>query len=128
MDGFSGEIQHESHGRDDALELRAFGGELLSPGSGQGVVPRPAIVVRCSPLRLDVAFEGEALERGVQRALANLKHVARQLADALRDAVSVVRTGDEGPKYEQVERAGEELCGSRPGHRCASIDRRWERY
>jgi len=64
MDRSSGEIQHEAHRRYDTLELFALGGELLSSGGGQGVVPRAAIVVRRSPFGLDVAVEGQPLERG----------------------------------------------------------------
>src|SRR6478672_3365904 len=126
MDRSSGEIEHEAHGRNDALELLALGGELLSSGGGQGVVPRAAIVVRRSPFGLDVAVEGQTLERGVQGALADLKHVARQLTDALGDAVSVVGAADEGPKDEKVERSGEEFGWARSCHRRASIDGRWK--
>lgn len=79
---------------------------------------------RRSPrFRSDVAVESETLEGGVQRALADLDYIARQLADAPRDAVSVIRAAHEGPEDEQVERPGKELCGS-PScqHRLPSID------
>src|SRR5690348_9512560 len=85
---------------------------MLSAGSGQGVVPRSAIILGGPPFRSDVAVESEALEGRIQRTLADLEYIARQLADAPRDAVSVIRAAHKRTKDEKVERPRKELCGS----------------
>src|SRR5919202_6271658 len=91
----SGELEDVLDGVDDPLELRALGGEVLPTGRGERVIPRPAVVLRRAPLRPDVAVEQQALQGGVERALADLEDVARELLDALRDAVAVHRPADQ---------------------------------
>src|SRR5262249_55917202 len=46
---------------------------------------------------------------GVERAFADLQHVLRHDAEAIRDAIAVERSGDERAEDEQVERAGQQV-------------------
>ena len=63
----------------------------LLPGGRQRVVARAAVVLRRAPLRLDPAVQQQPLQRGVERALADLQHFLRQHLEPLRDAVAVQR-------------------------------------
>ena len=82
--------QHALDRADHAIELGAFGGELPAAGGGERVVAGAAVVLRRAPLGLHPAVEQQPLERGIQRALADLQHVVRRQAQVLDDAVAML--------------------------------------
>src|SRR5215813_15321021 len=88
--------------RGETLPLRRFLVERAAAGARERVVLRAAIVVALRPLRGDPAVLLELVERRVQRALADLEHLARHLADALRDGPAVHRLERDHLEDEQV--------------------------
>ena len=63
------------NGENQPVELFPLGGQLPAAGGRQRVIARAAVVLRRAPLGLDPTVEEQTLERGVQRALANLENV-----------------------------------------------------
>ena len=74
-------------------------------GWRQRVVPGPSVVLGGPPFGLDVAVQQQSLQGGVQRALADLEHIPRDILQALRDSVAVQRIALEDPKDQHLERA-----------------------
>src|SRR5215469_16172868 len=68
----SRETEHGADGADHALELLLLGQELFAPRGRERVKARPPVVLRRSPLGAHVPVEEQALEGGVERALADL--------------------------------------------------------
>ncbi len=62
-----------------------------------------------APLGLDQALVLESMERGVERALLDLKHVPGDCLDALGDRPAVSRLGGDGLEDQHVERALNEV-------------------
>ena len=91
---------------DHALEILLFLRELLASGGGQRVIPRAPIVLRLPPFGFHEAVEEESLECGVERALAHLEHVLRDLAQSLGDGVSMQGLVTQGAEDQEIERAG----------------------
>ena len=83
--------------------------ELFPAGPGQLVELRLPVGLGRPPLRLDPSFLFEAMERGIERALGNLQHVAGDLLDALRDRPAVHRSRGECAENEQVQRALQQI-------------------
>ena len=83
--------------------------EPLSALGGDGVVARAAVVLRRAPFRADPAVEQQPLQRRIQRALADLQHIGGQQADAVGDAVAVLRAARQRPQDQQVERARQQI-------------------
>jgi len=122
----SGQSEHALNGADETLELVALGVESLASRRRQRVIPGTPIVFGRSPFGLHPAVQEEPLQRGVQRALADLEDVLRHGLEALRDGVAVERPAHERPQDQQVEGAGQEI-GRLIGETHASpIVRRWE--
>src|SRR6476646_4759728 len=82
----AGGREYEINGAGVAPPLFGLRGEGAFAGGGESVVLGFAIVFRRAPLALDEAFALESVESGVERALADLEGVARELLDALADA------------------------------------------
>ena len=80
--------------------------EAPTPGGGQPIILRFALVLRESPLGLEQAFVFEAPEGGVEGAVLNLDAFAGGVLDAFDDGIPVERTGREGAEDQHVERAG----------------------
>jgi hypothetical protein len=88
-----------------AAELFALLCELPPPARGQRVVPGAPVVLGCAPLRLDPSVEQQALQRGVERTLANVKEVTGREAEVFDDAVPMPGAADQCLENELVERA-----------------------
>src|SRR5215207_113691 len=73
--------------------------------------------LRHAPLGLDEPFALHAVERRVERALADLERVVGGVLDPPRDAVAVARAPGEGLEDQGVERAVQQL--GRFGHASA---------
>ena len=92
-----------------AIEAGALGRQVLAAARRQRVVARPAVVVGRGPLGFDVVVEEQPLQRWIERALANLQDVIRQLPLPLRDAVPVQRLAVQHPEDQHVQRARQDL-------------------
>src|SRR5687768_5279322 len=82
---------------------------MPSSGGCERVVPRTAIVLRDAPLRLDQALALEAIEGGVERALAELKNLLRPLLEAFGNAPAMHRLELHRAEHEHVERALQDI-------------------
>src|SRR6266516_1002697 len=102
-------VQHLLDGYDQAVELLAFVDELFAPRGSQRVKACAAVVFGCTPLAFHPPFEQQALQRRVERALANLQDFVRDLTQALRNAVAMHRTGGECFENQQLQRAREQV-------------------
>ena len=67
------------------------------------------VVLGDLPLGGDPSLALESIERGIERSLIHDEHIARHVADALRDRPSVERPEGERLQHEQVQRALEYL-------------------
>ena len=92
--------------------------ELLAARLGQGVEPRPPVVLRRAPFSRDPALMLEAVERGIERALRDLQDIAGDLLNPLRDRPAVHRAGGQRPKNEQVQRALKQIGLAAPRPSC----------
>src|SRR6478672_5537151 len=102
MDITSGETQHGVDGADHALELFLLVRELLASRCRERVEACAPIVLRRSPLGAHMTVEEQTLQRGVERALSNLQDVARDLTQALRDAVPVHSAAGQRAEDEEI--------------------------
>src|SRR5205814_414739 len=93
------------------LPVRRLGFELLPARTGERVELRPPVVLRLLPLRGDPAFLLELVERGVEGAFADLKHLARDGLQATTDRPAVERLERENLENQQVEGALNEVAG-----------------
>ena len=105
-DSFPRRVQDAVDGEDDPVELVALVRQLVPAGRGQGVEPGAPVVLGRAPGRLDPPVEQEPLQGGIQRALADLQHVAGDGLQVSCDAVAVLRSDGEGLQDEQVEGTG----------------------
>ena len=87
----------------------ALAGELRFSRGCEPVVLRALIRLAHAPFGLEPSALLEPVQRGIERAGLDLEQVVGLRADRLADAVSVLRSPDEGPKDEHVEGALEEL-------------------
>src|SRR6185437_16620950 len=85
--------------------LRGLGGDARAPRSRDAIVPRPLIVLRHPPLGGDEIALLEAVERLIERAVADVERAARTGLDPARDLEAVHRCPAEGFEDEVVERA-----------------------
>src|SRR5438067_721251 len=74
-------------------------------GGAQAIELRGAVVLRESPLRLDEPLPLEAVQGGVERALADDQRRIRGLLDPLDDAIAVAWSPGERLEDQQVEGA-----------------------
>src|SRR5262245_40035672 len=72
---------------------------------GDRVDPRLAIVLGRLHLRAHVAVHFQAMQRGIERTLAGVQSLLRHLADALRNAPSVIGSEREDSQNQQVQRS-----------------------
>src|SRR5262249_48802728 len=77
--------------------------ELLSSRPRERVELRAPVVLGRLPLRLDPALLLELVQCGIERAVADLKHLAGHLLQALADRPAVERLQREDLQQEQVE-------------------------
>ena len=104
----SSALENQLDGVNGAVPIASLSCEALFAGARDDVVLRPAIVVGCAPLGGNPAALLEALEHRVERALVDVKRVARELLDALTDAPAVHRLQGQGLEHEHLERARNE--------------------
>src|SRR5437016_13706528 len=63
--------------------------EALAPRWRERVIARAPVTLRSPPLGFDPSIEQQSLQRGVERALADLEHIVRHGLEVLGDAVPV---------------------------------------
>src|SRR5262249_38916880 len=84
----------------------------------QSIILGVAIVLGCSPFTCDEALALEAIECGIQRSLADLERIARELLDALADSPAVQWRERERFENQQVQRAFQNIGGGGHGLSC----------
>src|SRR5689334_5982629 len=94
----SGGGENGVHRTGEAPPERRLRGELLAAFLGDAVELCAAVVLGDAPFRGDPPAIFQAMEGGVEGALVDLEHVARDLLDALSHAPSVHRL--EGERLE----------------------------
>ena len=82
-----------------------FPRKMPAAGRGERVVPRAPVVLRDAPFRVDQPLPFEAVEGGIEGALAELEDMFGPLLDALGDAPPVHRLELQGSQDQHVERA-----------------------
>src|SRR5262245_34304842 len=71
--------------------LRGFAAEMTPAGPRQRVELRPPVVLARAPFSLNPALLLELVQRGIERPVADLQHLARDLTEALADRPAVHR-------------------------------------
>src|SRR5581483_385763 len=87
----SGSLPHLGDGQHQAIPARLFGFELFAPGPRQLVELGAAPGLVRIPVGSHPALLLDAVERRVERALLDVEHLVRHLADALDDAIAMQR-------------------------------------
>src|ERR1041384_1464000 len=105
----SGVAKGELDGGGEPLPLIDFVLELLAPRLREGVELGLAARLVLLPLGLDEPLMLQPMERGIQRPLLDLQHVARRRLDALGNRPAVARLGGQRLQNEHVERALNEI-------------------
>src|SRR5688572_26598270 len=111
--------------RDRGRESIPVGALLLEPPAArrsQAVKSGAPVVLRDTPIGGDPPLTFQSLERRVERALVDLKHVVRQQLDPLRDRPPVELLGGDGAHDQEVERALDEVGWF--GHDCPWLSTR----
>src|SRR5262245_50150053 len=106
-------LDQEVHGRREALPGFQLALELPSPLARQRVELRVAPEIGRLPLGANPALLLEAMERGIERALADRQRVAGEQLNALGDPPAVQRLARDGFQDEQIQRALEQIGGFR---------------
>jgi hypothetical protein len=102
-------VQDPAHRENDAVEFRALDRQAAAAGGRQRVVPRAAVVLRRAPRGRHPSLEQQPLQRGIERALADLQHVAGHALQMLGDPVAVRGAGRQRPEDQQIERPRQQL-------------------
>src|ERR1017187_953739 len=84
-------LENQRHGGGEPVPIRRFGLELLASQTRQRIEFCFAAGFGFAPLGLQPSALFEAVEGGIERPLLHLQDVARDLLDALRDAVPMRR-------------------------------------
>src|SRR5215217_4691516 len=108
-------------GRGETVPVVRFELELLSPGARERVELGAAVVFAWPPFGGDPPFLLELVQGGVERAVADLKRVFRDLLEPVTDVPPVHRIQGEHLEDEQIERSLNEVLWSTHG----SLSRRW---
>jgi hypothetical protein len=82
-----------------------FVGQTATARSRQRVDAGAAVVLRRRHLRRDVAAKFEPMESRIQRALARLQPLARDLSNTVGDAPAVIGAQGQNLENQQIERA-----------------------
>src|SRR3954447_21021976 len=93
-----------------------FDFELLASAFCQLVEFRAPIVFGNTPASLDPAAPLQAMEGGIERALLDAQHLARNLLDALGYGPAVLRFQRKGLQDEQIQRSLRKVDTVRFGH------------
>jgi hypothetical protein len=101
-------------GGGEAVPVRGFVIELLTAKTSEGVELGAAIVFAGLPFGRDPALLFEFVKSRIERAVADLENVARDLREALADGPAVERFESEDFEDEEIESALEEV--GRFGH------------
>src|SRR5262245_50824223 len=97
---------HQSgDGGGQPLPLCRFFVEMPAARTRERVDLRTPVVAAPRPLGGDPSLLLQLVERGVERAVADLQHIARDLAETLADRESVERLERQDLQNQQVERA-----------------------
>jgi len=93
---------------DELLPRRETGLELPASRGGELVELRVTVVFGEAPLGLDPLLAFEAVQGGVERALANEEHGSRRLLDPVGYTVAVPRSPGQRLEDQQLQRAAHE--------------------
>src|SRR4029079_4541986 len=96
---------HRGDGACETVPIARFDLELLSPGARQRVELGSPVVLTRAPLRRDPTLLLQLVERRVERTVAHLQHVRRQLLEPLADRPAVHRFERQHLEDEKVQRA-----------------------
>src|SRR4029077_20624000 len=102
-------LDQQLHGRREALPGFQLALQLLPPLARDRVELRVAPQVRRLPFRANPSLLLEAMERRIERALADRQRVVRQQLNALGEAPAVNRLARDGLEDQQIKRALEEI-------------------
>src|SRR6267142_2139854 len=91
-------LQNPLHGKRELLPTRGLAVQTATTCRRQCVDSGAAVVLRRSHLGFDVAAQLQPMERWVQRALARIQPVTRNLPDTVGDTPAVV-----GAKCEDLQ-------------------------
>jgi hypothetical protein len=87
-----------------SLPICFFHFEPLFSGRGEAIEFCAAIIFRFAPIGCDPAAMLQSVKRGIQRTLTHLQSLARNLLDAQRDSVAVLRAESKRFQNKQIER------------------------
>src|SRR5690242_17823705 len=93
----------------EALPCRALGVELFLARRGKLVEARAAVVLRRCPRRRNPAARLQPAEGGVERAVVDVEHAARDGLDRLRELPPVGGAGAKELQDNEVESALEQV-------------------
>ena len=105
------QVDERRDGGRQPLPVGGFAFELAAARAGQRVELRSPIVLALLPLGGDPAVLLELVQRRIERAVADLQHVVRDLPQALADGKAVQRFEREDLQNQQVESALDEIGG-----------------
>ena len=108
--GFGGS-ENEVYAFEHLLEAGDFALQMLDARGGDAIGSDAAVAGRGFPLRFDQVVFEHALERGVERALFDLKQLIGALLDVLDQRVSVHGLTAQGLEDHHFKRAAEEVAG-----------------
>src|SRR5688572_6075124 len=93
----------------ELLPRPGLGAQLCPSHRGQAIDLGPSLRVGELPARFHPAALLEPVQRGIQRALADLEDFTRQLLDPARDGVPVRGAPRQRLEDEEIERALEQI-------------------
>src|SRR5207253_10227078 len=106
--------------RDRGRESLPVGTLLFEPSSARrrrSIESCTPVGLRDAPLGGDPALTFQSLKRRIERTLVHPQHVLRQILDALRNRPPVQLLGGDGAQNQKIERALNEVRGSRHAYR-----------
>jgi putative transposase len=101
-------VEHLADGGNDATPLALFGGELPAAVGSQRIALHPAGLLG-RPFAGNPALLLEPMQRRKQRARLHAEGPAGQLTDAIGNGNTMERSQLQGPQYEQIERATQQI-------------------
>src|SRR6185437_13129068 len=101
--------QQRRDGAGETIPIACFDLELLAAGASERIELGAAIVLARPPLRGDPPLLLELVQRGIERAVADLEDVGRQLFELLPDRPAIHRLEGEHLEQKEVQGALDEV-------------------
>src|SRR5262245_52101922 len=98
-----GQPHHEGDGDREPCPALGFTIQVPAPRARQRIELRPAVVLRRPPLRFDPPLLLQLVQRGIERAVAHLQHIVRDLLQPLADRPAVQRFERQDLEDQQVQ-------------------------